>query len=67
METQLKYVEDCIKNKNIDLYGIFDSSSHIGNILIDLQIDCITELKLHTLLVRENTGVRGLQQRLLRT
>lgn len=33
-EGQRLYVENCLKNKDLNLYGIFDSSFHIGNILI---------------------------------
>lgn len=33
-EGQRLYVEKCLKNKDLNLYGIFDSSFHIGNILI---------------------------------
>lgn len=31
---QCSYVEDCLKNDDIDLYGIFDDTVHIGNITI---------------------------------
>ena len=31
---QKKYVNSCLKNKNVALYGIFDDKKHIGNILI---------------------------------
>ena len=34
LETQKKYVMDCILNNNVDLYGIFEDKNHIGNILI---------------------------------
>jgi [ribosomal protein S5]-alanine N-acetyltransferase len=34
LETQKKYVMDCMLNNNVDLYGIFDDKNHIGNILI---------------------------------
>lgn len=33
-EGQRLYVENCLKNKDLNLYGIFDSSIHIGNIVI---------------------------------
>ena len=36
LDTQISYVEGCINDNNIDLYGIFDGSRHIGNIIIDL-------------------------------
>jgi len=35
LETQKKYVMDCILNNNLDLYGIFENKNHIGNILIE--------------------------------
>ena len=35
---QRKYVKECLKNKNINLYGIFYKKKHIGNI-------CLTGLK----------------------
>ena len=31
---QCSYVEGCLKNDDIDLYGIFDDTIHIGNISI---------------------------------
>jgi len=31
---QREYVKDCLDNEDIDLYGIFDGSLHIGNIAI---------------------------------
>lgn len=31
---QREYVKDCLVSKDIDLYGIFDCSLHIGNIAI---------------------------------
>ena len=31
---QKEYVRNCLSNTDIDLYGIFDSSRHIGNIII---------------------------------
>ncbi len=36
LDTQISYVENCINDKDIDLYGIFDRARHIGNIVIDL-------------------------------
>lgn len=35
LEDQKKYVESCLNNLNVELFGIFDSSKHIGNILIN--------------------------------
>ena len=35
LESQITYVNECIGNKNKDLYGVFLSNQHIGNILID--------------------------------
>ena len=34
LSKQKKYVNSCLKNKDVDLYGIFDDKKHIGNILI---------------------------------
>lgn len=34
LEGQRKYVNSCINSKDINLYGIFESDLHIGNILI---------------------------------
>tara|TARA_B100000795_G_C22626915_1_gene371098 strand:- start:261 stop:758 length:498 start_codon:yes stop_codon:yes gene_type:complete len=34
INSQKKYVSNCLRNKNIDLYGIFDKNRHIGNIVI---------------------------------
>jgi len=31
---QKKYVKECLKNKNINLYGIFYKKKHIGNICL---------------------------------
>ena len=31
---QCSYVESCLQNDDINLYGIFDDNSHIGNIVI---------------------------------
>jgi len=31
---QKEYVRNCLSNKDIDLYGIFDGNRHIGNIVI---------------------------------
>ena len=33
-EGQCSYVESCLKSNDIDLYGIFDDSLHIGNVVI---------------------------------
>ncbi len=35
LEGQKDYVNNCLNNKDIDLYGIFDSNQHIGNIVIN--------------------------------
>ena len=59
METQLKYVEDCIKDKNIDLYGIFDSSLHIGNILIDLSDRLHTRAEITYVIVERKYWGKG--------
>ncbi len=32
---QKEYVKNCIMNENIDLFGIFDGSRHIGNITLE--------------------------------
>jgi [ribosomal protein S5]-alanine N-acetyltransferase len=38
IESQKKYVENCINNADSELYGVFDHNRHIGNIMInDLQ------------------------------
>tara|TARA_B100000886_G_scaffold340487_2_gene310417 strand:+ start:3276 stop:3776 length:501 start_codon:yes stop_codon:yes gene_type:complete len=29
---QISYVENCLKNEDLELYGIFDKKKHIGNI-----------------------------------
>ncbi|MDA9199957.1 GNAT family N-acetyltransferase [Candidatus Pelagibacter sp.] len=34
-EGQKDYVNNCLRDNNIDLYGIFDKNHHIGNILIE--------------------------------
>ena len=34
-EGQCSYVESCLKNNDLDLYGIFDDNLHIGNIAIN--------------------------------
>ena len=34
IEGQKEYVRNCLSNKGIDLYGIFDGNRHIGNIEI---------------------------------
>ena len=34
LSAQRDYVRDCLSNKDIDLYGIFDCSLHIGHIAI---------------------------------
>lgn len=34
IEEQKKYVNSCLANKNVDLFGIFDGDVHIGNIVI---------------------------------
>ena len=34
-EGQCSYVESCLKNNDLDLYGIFDDTLHIGNITIN--------------------------------
>lgn len=31
---QCSYVQSCLKNDDLNLYGIFDDNAHIGNILI---------------------------------
>ncbi len=31
---QRSYVQSCLQNKDVNLYGIFDNTSHIGNIVI---------------------------------
>ena len=31
---QCSYVQNCLQNEDSDLYGIFDDTTHIGNILI---------------------------------
>jgi RimJ/RimL family protein N-acetyltransferase len=33
-EGQISYVNNCLNNPNIDLYGIFDKNHHIGNVSI---------------------------------
>ena len=34
IEAQIDYVKTCLDNKDLDLYGIFFNSQHIGNITI---------------------------------
>ena len=34
IDGQKEYVRNCLSNKDIDLYGIFDGNRHIGNISI---------------------------------
>ena len=34
-ETQVTYVDNCLKNENISLYGIFENKRHIGNVTLD--------------------------------
>ena len=34
LEGQIIYVENCLKDKDISLYGIFEDSKHIGNITL---------------------------------
>ena len=34
LEGQINYVASCLKNPSLDLYGIFDDDSHIGNIAL---------------------------------
>ena len=34
-ETQVAYVDNCLKNENISLYGIFENKRHIGNVTLD--------------------------------
>ena len=34
LDGQRSYVRSCLKNDDIDLYGIFDNDLHIGNIVI---------------------------------
>lgn len=34
-EGQCSYVEDCLKNEDVKLYGIFDEKTHIGNIALN--------------------------------
>ena len=34
-ESQCLYVENCLKDNNMNLYGIFDDRKHIGNITIN--------------------------------
>ena len=31
---QCSYVENCVQNDDVNLYGIFDDTTHIGNIVI---------------------------------
>ena len=35
LESQIKYVEDCLKDKSVRLYGIFADGKHIGNIVLN--------------------------------
>ena len=35
LEGQKKYVENCLKDSNILLYGIFEGDLHIGNVVIN--------------------------------
>ena len=32
---QCSYVQSCLQNEDVNLYGIFDNTSHIGNIIIN--------------------------------
>ena len=34
-ETQVAYVDNCLKNESISLYGIFENKRHIGNVTLD--------------------------------
>lgn len=34
IERQISYVQDCLENPDISLYGIFDNEIHIGNITL---------------------------------
>ena len=34
LNQQINYVNDCLTNQDIELYGIFDTTKHIGNICI---------------------------------
>ena len=34
MDSQKKYVINCLNDKNLDLYGIFENSKHVGNMFI---------------------------------
>lgn len=34
LDSQINYVNDCLKNEDLELYGIFDDTKHIGNICI---------------------------------
>ena len=35
IDSQRSYVEDCLNNPNLDLYGIFDDNLHIGNVSLN--------------------------------
>ena len=35
IRSQIQYVEDCLSNKDMMLFGIFDGPAHIGNISIN--------------------------------
>jgi RimJ/RimL family protein N-acetyltransferase len=35
LDGQCLYVENCLKDSDIDLYGIFDENLHIGNIVVN--------------------------------
>ena len=60
LEGQRKYVNSCINSKDINLYGIFDSDTHIGNILIS-GLSSLHKVKLLMLLEILNIGVRVLE------
>ena len=34
LDHQINYVNDCLVNEDLELYGIFDTNKHIGNICI---------------------------------
>ena len=34
LDYQINYVNDCLTNQDLELYGIFDTTKHIGNICI---------------------------------
>ena len=35
LKSQITYVEDCLKDKTMRLYGIFEQKTHIGNIVLN--------------------------------